>query len=146
MPRPSSNGQSSTQAQQVISSPPTHRQQTSAQPSSPLLPTYQMETKCNQRTLALQSSRAGSRRQKCPHHPLTCIALPPVHRCNVQCRLYHHLHQDWVHHRILWPHYHLWPQMHVHWPLDGPTTARPYKFKHITSHSLPSHNCHGCQR
>jgi hypothetical protein len=64
-----------------------------------------------------RSPRAASRRQKCSHHPWPCIALPPVHRCNVQCWLYCHLHQDWMLHNVLWPHYRLRPKMHAHWPV-----------------------------
>jgi hypothetical protein len=92
-----------------------------------------------------RSPRAPSRCQKCPHYPWPCIALPPIHRYNVQCWLYPHLHQDWMLHHVSWPHYCLWPQIHAHWPLDGPTPTSSYKYKHILSHKLPRHTCNGCQ-
>ena len=148
MPRSSSDEQSSTWAQQAISSPPTHWQQTSAQPPSPLSSAYRMERECNQCTLALLISPSFQPLPEMPTSPWPCIALPPVHCYNVQCQLCHHLHQDWMLHCVSWLHYRLWPQMHAHWPLDDPTPLHSTPLQSTplrTSHKFPSHTCNGCQ-
>ncbi len=48
-----------------------------------------------------------------PHHPKPCFTFTSL-RCDaLQRRMYHKLHKNWMHHLILRPHHHLWPQMHT---------------------------------
>ena len=47
------------------------------------------------------------------HHPWACITLTPFHCDNVQCRMHHHLHKDWVHNCVSWSNHSMQPYMHT---------------------------------
>ncbi len=57
------------------------------------------------------------------YHFQPCLALTPVHRDNVQCRMHHHLHIDWVHNCVLRPNHSMRSQVHMEGTMDDPSNS-----------------------